>query len=187
MLFYTIFIVFIVVILSTLIGFYYFSKQQYNNFFVSLLLDEDKLKQLKVNNINQEEYKKINFILKIRIILLIVLSSTAVYFFKVHNLGITYLILILLFLLRFISNKHIEQIFFKLELLYMVHIKCNLNKHHYHYQLYSLPKQLELQIKLLASSTKASQRPPGVINKLLTICFALHLIIEKLCLLEFHC
>lgn len=113
MFFYTIFIVFIVVILSTLISFYYFSKQQYDNFFVSLLLDEDKLKQLKVNHINQEEYKKINFILKIRIILLILLSSTAVYFFKVHNLGITYLILILLFLLRFISNKHIEQIFNK--------------------------------------------------------------------------
>ncbi len=101
-------------ILISLIGLYHFSKQEYNNFFVSLLLDENKLKSLKANNINQNQYKKINFILKIQTILLIILSTTAVYVFKLHNyLDINYVLIILLFAVKFASNKLIEQIFNK--------------------------------------------------------------------------
>ncbi len=109
-------VIILLVILISLTGLYHFSKQEYNNFFVSLLLDEDKLKSLKANKINQKECKKINFILNVQTIFLIVLSMTAMYSFKVGNRYVNYMIIILLFAVKFISNKFIKKIFIKKEI-----------------------------------------------------------------------
>ncbi|WML36640.1 hypothetical protein [Clostridium sp. OS1-26] len=93
-----------------LIGLYYFSKQEYNNYFVSLLLNKDKLELLKSGEINQKNYRKIKFILNVQTILLILLSMIFIYIFKSYNITIRYIIIILAFMDRFISNKLIEKI-----------------------------------------------------------------------------
>lgn len=100
-----------VVLLVILIGLYYFSKQKYNNFFVSFLLDKDKLNLLKSNKISQQKYKKIKFILNTQTIILIVLAITIIYILKWNNLGLKYIIIILILALKYISNKLIKKTF----------------------------------------------------------------------------
>lgn len=110
MAFYIVVIILIIFIPSNLIGIYYFSKQEYDNFFVSLLLNEDKLKLLKSKKINQKNHKKIKFILNIQTILIILLSIIFICIFKSYNFTIRYIIIILMFIIRIISKKLIEKI-----------------------------------------------------------------------------
>lgn len=110
MAFYIVVIILILFIPSSLIGLYYFSKQEYNNYFVSLLLNEDKLRLLKSKKINQKNHKKIKFILNIQTILIILLSIIFICIFKSYNFTIRYIIIILMFIIRVISNKFIEKI-----------------------------------------------------------------------------
>lgn len=102
-------------ILVTLTSLYYFSKQEYDNFFVGLLLDKDKLKLLKANKVNEKKYKKLKVILNVSTIFLIVLAPTAIYVFKSDNIDLKYIIMILLFANAFISNKLIKKLFNKKE------------------------------------------------------------------------
>ncbi|SFB45986.1 hypothetical protein [Clostridium frigidicarnis] len=57
MLIYIFIVIATVCILVTLIGLYYFSKQEYDNFFVSFILNKDKIKLLKANKINEKNIK----------------------------------------------------------------------------------------------------------------------------------
>ncbi len=110
MAFYIVVIILIIFIPSSLIGLYYFSKQEYDNFFVSLLLNEDKLKLLKSKKINQKNHKKIKFILNIQTTLIILLSIIFICIFKSYNFTIRYIIIIFMFIIKIISKKLIEKI-----------------------------------------------------------------------------
>lgn len=105
MIFYISFITLIFFIICNLLGLYYFSKQEYNNSFVSLILDQNKLKLLKSKEINLINHKKIKVILIIQTILLIALLLVFIYVYKIYNILIIYLLIILIFIGRYISNK----------------------------------------------------------------------------------
>lgn len=110
MAFYIVVIILIIFIPSSLIGLYYFSKQEYDNFFVSLLLNENKLKLLKSKKINQKNHKKIKFILNTQTTLIILLSIIFICIFKSYNFTIRYIIIIFMFIIKIISKKLIEKI-----------------------------------------------------------------------------
>ena len=110
MAFYIVVNILIISIPSSLIGLYYFSKQEYDNYFVSLLLNEDKIKLLKSKKINQKNHKKIKFILNIQTTLIILLSIIFICIFKSYNFTIRYIIIIFMFIIKIISKKLIEKI-----------------------------------------------------------------------------
>lgn len=107
---YYVFIIFATaIILIYSIGLYYFFKHNYDNFFASLTIGKNNLTLLKSNKLNQKEYKKIKFILTFSTILLIILYLLMIYIFKsdydIFKIGI----IILMYLVAFISNKSIEK------------------------------------------------------------------------------
>lgn len=102
-----------ITILVYLIGIYCFSKQYYNNFFVSLTIGKNNLILLKSNKLNQENYKKIKFILTFSTILLIILYLLMIYIFKSNYDLLRISIIILMYLIIFISilkNTHRNKI-----------------------------------------------------------------------------
>lgn len=99
-----------ITILVYLMGIYCFFKQYYNNFFVNLTIDKNNLTLLKSNKLNQENYKKIKFILTFSTILLIILYLLMICIFKLNYDLLKIGIIILMYLIIFISNKGIEKI-----------------------------------------------------------------------------
>lgn len=97
------------IILIYLIGLYGFFKQNYDNFFVSLTMGKSNLDLLKSNRLNQKDYKKIKFILIFSTILLIILYLLMIYTFKSDYDIFKFAILILIYLVIFISNKGIKK------------------------------------------------------------------------------
>ncbi|MBZ9637747.1 hypothetical protein [Clostridium sp. FP1] len=101
----------IFIIVNVIIGLYYFSKQEYNRFSVSFLLDKATLNLIKSKGINQKNYKKIKFILNIRTILIILLVIVAIYtVFKPANTTIVYILFIPIIIIKFISNERIKNL-----------------------------------------------------------------------------
>ena len=108
MFFYIAIILVIILIPCILIGLYYFSKQEYNNPFITMLLKPDKLQLLKSQKINKEIHKKIALILSIQTLVLIVLSVILLIQFRSYSTTMRYIIIILMFTVRIISNRLIE-------------------------------------------------------------------------------
>ncbi len=107
---YYLFIIFATaIILIYLIGLYCFLKQNYDNFFVNLTMGKSNLTLLKSNQLSQEYYKKIKFILTFSTILLIILYLLMIYIFKLDYDIFKIGILILIYLVIFISNKGIKK------------------------------------------------------------------------------
>ncbi|MBU3130005.1 hypothetical protein LGL55_18875 [Clostridium tagluense] len=99
-------------IVNEIIGLYYFSKQEYNRFSVSFLLDKVTLNLIKSKGINQKNYKKIKFILNIRTILIILLVVVAAIYtvFKPANSSYIYILFIPFIIIKFISNERIKNL-----------------------------------------------------------------------------
>ncbi|MCB2299571.1 hypothetical protein [Clostridium tagluense] len=100
-------------IVNVIIGLYYFSKQEYNRFSVSFLLDKVTLNLIKSKGINQKNYKKIKFILNIRtilIILLVVVLAAIYTVFKPANSSYIYILFIPFIIIKFISNERIKNL-----------------------------------------------------------------------------
>jgi putative flippase GtrA len=68
------------------------------------------IKSLESKETNQEDYKKVKFILSLQTILLIILSIIFICIFKSYNMTARYIIIILIFIVRFISDKLIKAI-----------------------------------------------------------------------------
>ena len=112
MIFYIFTIIFTIYILWVLIGIYYLLKQDYNNPFIEMVLMKDKLKLFRTQKIKKEIHKKLTLILSVQSILVILLALISIFIFKSHNITLRYTVLIILFSVKFISNKFIEIILY---------------------------------------------------------------------------
>lgn len=99
-----------VTILIYLIGLYCFLKKYYNNIFVSLTIGKNNLILLKSNKLSQNEYKKIKLILIISTVLIIILYLLMMYIFRSDYDDFKFSIIVLMYLVIFISNKYIQKI-----------------------------------------------------------------------------
>jgi hypothetical protein len=97
-----------IIIPCLLIGLFFLFQNKFDNKFLSLLVKADTLKLLVSNQYTPKVYKKIKIALSIQTLLIISLATIIILIFKSPvNLTIKYLIIILMFLVRFVSNKFI--------------------------------------------------------------------------------
>ena len=109
MFFYTGVILLTVFIMCNLIGLYYFSKEKYDNILITFILENDKLQLLKSKKIEKETHRKLTLILSIQNLLIILLAVIFIHIFKSYNMTLRYIIIISMYIVRFISNKLIEK------------------------------------------------------------------------------